>query len=187
MMPHGVHSLCFLNRKGCRAPCHALTCHSRILFIHTSLCIFCPFSDQIFKPFLLLSFESSLYILSTSPLLNMWFADIFFQSLQFVFFLLHMAFFPGVGQVGELYLFSYFAASGLSCGIWAFPYFSTTIHGQQLWHMGLGVKCPATCGLLVPSPWIKPMSPVLEGRFLTTGPPGKSPRGLSHSKNFKFR
>ena len=31
------------------------------------------------------------------------------------------------------------------------------------------------CGILVPQPGIKPMSPALQGRFLTTGPPGKSP------------
>ena len=30
------------------------------------------------------------------------------------------------------------------------------------------------CGILVPWPGIKPTSPALEGRFLTTGPPGKS-------------
>ena len=35
---------------------------------------------------------------------------------------------------------------------------------------------PAACGIVVPPPGIEPMSPALEGRFLTTGPPGKSPR-----------
>ena len=30
------------------------------------------------------------------------------------------------------------------------------------------------CGILVPPPGMEPMSPALEGRFLTTGPPGKS-------------
>ena len=29
------------------------------------------------------------------------------------------------------------------------------------------------CGILVPGPEIKPMSPALQGGFLTTGPPGK--------------
>ena len=29
------------------------------------------------------------------------------------------------------------------------------------------------CGILVPGPGIKPMSPALQGGFLTTGPPGK--------------
>ena len=34
---------------------------------------------------------------------------------------------------------------------------------------------PEPCGILVPRPGMKPTSPALEGRFLTTGPPGKSP------------
>ena len=34
--------------------------------------------------------------------------------------------------------------------------------------------CPAACGILVPWPGIEPASPALEGRFLATGPPGKS-------------
>ena len=29
------------------------------------------------------------------------------------------------------------------------------------------------CGILVPQPGIEPMPPVLEGRVLATGPPGK--------------
>ena len=39
-----------------------------------------------------------------------------------------------------------------------------------------GLSCPTACGILVPWPGITPVSmcPVLEGRFLTTGPPGKS-------------
>ena len=36
--------------------------------------------------------------------------------------------------------------------------------------------CPMAGGILVPRLGIKPMSPALEGRFLTTGPPRKSPR-----------
>ena len=39
-----------------------------------------------------------------------------------------------------------------------------------------GLSCPAACGVLVPEPRIKPMSPILAGGFLTTGPPGKSQR-----------
>ena len=34
--------------------------------------------------------------------------------------------------------------------------------------------CPMACGILGPRPGIEPMSPALQGRFLTTGPPGKS-------------
>ena len=36
------------------------------------------------------------------------------------------------------------------------------------------LSCPVACGILVPWPGIKPVSPALEGRFLTTGPRGKS-------------
>ena len=40
------------------------------------------------------------------------------------------------------------------------------------------LSCPVACGILVPQPGIKPMSPALQGRFLTTEPPGKSPWNL---------
>ena len=43
---------------------------------------------------------------------------------------------------------------------------------QALEHAGL--VAPLTCGFLVPRPGIEPASPALEGRFLTTRPPGKS-------------
>ena len=36
------------------------------------------------------------------------------------------------------------------------------------------LSCPEARGILVPRPGIEPMSPALAGRFLTTGPPGKS-------------
>ena len=48
------------------------------------------------------------------------------------------------------------------------------------------LSCPTACGILVLQPGIEPMSPALEGRFLTTGPPGKSPSFLFYSgKIFK--
>ena len=37
---------------------------------------------------------------------------------------------------------------------------------------------PVPCGILVSRPGIEPMSPALEGGFLTAGPPGKSPKVL---------
>ena len=37
-----------------------------------------------------------------------------------------------------------------------------------------GLSWAMACRLLVPGPGIKPISPALEGRFLITGPPGKS-------------
>ena len=39
----------------------------------------------------------------------------------------------------------------------------------------LGLRCPAVCGVLVPWPETKPVSPELQGISLTTGSPGKSP------------
>ena len=41
-----------------------------------------------------------------------------------------------------------------------------------------GLSCPAACGILAPQPGIQSASPALEDGFLTTGPPGKSPRIL---------
>ena len=41
---------------------------------------------------------------------------------------------------------------------------------QQLW---LGLTCSAALGILVFQPRVELLSPALQGRFLTTGPPGK--------------
>ena len=38
----------------------------------------------------------------------------------------------------------------------------------------LELRCPKACGILVPRLGIESQSPVLKGRFLTTGPSGKS-------------
>ena len=38
----------------------------------------------------------------------------------------------------------------------------------------MGLVAPKACGILIPQPGIEPVSPALEGGFLTTGPPGKS-------------
>ena len=40
------------------------------------------------------------------------------------------------------------------------------------------LSCPTALGILIPSPEIEPMSPALQGEFLTTGPPGKPSLGL---------
>ena len=47
-----------------------------------------------------------------------------------------------------------------------------TVYGFLL--LWCRVSRPVECGILVPQPRIKPMSPALEGGFLTTGLPGKS-------------
>ena len=57
------------------------------------------------------------------------------------------------------------------------------------WHVGSIVaahrlSCSVARGILVPHPGIEPMSHALQGRFLTTGPPGKSL--FSFHKNLNF-
>jgi len=74
-----------------------------------------------------------------------------------------------------IYLF--LAASGLCLGTWALH--CGTWASLYLWLEGSvvvvwGFSCPAARGILVPRPGIEPMSPSLEGGFLTTGPPRKS-------------
>ena len=58
----------------------------------------------------------------------------------------------------------------------------------SLWHAGSlvearGLSCPKACGILVPQPGIEPTSPALEGRFFTTGLPGKSPKMVIFSNS----
>ena len=42
---------------------------------------------------------------------------------------------------------------------------------------------PQACGMLAPWPGIEPRRPALEGKALTTGPPGKSPDLISFLKD----
>ena len=41
------------------------------------------------------------------------------------------------------------------------------------------LRCPVACRVLVSRPGIEPVPPALAGRFLTAGPPGKSPSHIS--------
>ena len=73
-------------------------------------------------------------------------------------------------------LLIYLAALGLSCGtqdlhcvIWDFSLRHT---GSKVAMHGL--SCSMAWGILDPWSRIEPMSPALQDRFLTTGPPGKS-------------
>ena len=50
--------------------------------------------------------------------------------------------------------------------------------GAQVSLVVVEAQLPMACGLLAPQPGAEFMSPALEGRFLTTGPPGKSPPSL---------
>ena len=53
----------------------------------------------------------------------------------------------------------------------------------QLWQ-ALRLSCSKACGILV-LPRIKPMSPALQGGFLTTGPPGKLLDHIFNSKDLQ--
>ena len=84
-------------------------------------------------------------------------------------------------------VFYFFDCSGswLLCGL-------SPVAGRRLWGtrtsvttaprllsldaevVALGLSCPMVCGVLVPRPGIEPVSPALEGGFLTTGPPRKA-------------
>ena len=65
------------------------------------------------------------------------------------------------------------AACGLlpSCGAWAPEHTGSLVVARRL-------GCPKVYGILVPRPEMEPMSPALEGRFLTSGLPKKSLRLL---------
>ena len=65
-----------------------------------------------------------------------------------------------VGKRSDGYLHYYFCF--WLC--WVF----VAVHGLSL-DMVHGLSGPATCGILVPCPGIKPKSPWLQGRFFTTG------------------
>ena len=64
---------------------------------------------------------------------------------------------------------SFFAVHGLSsCGLWV-PKRAVSVVAMH------GLTCSTACGILVPRLGMEPMSSALQGRFSTTGPPGKSP------------
>ena len=60
--------------------------------------------------------------------------------------------------------FVHLASSGLGCVTQAFLV------------VICGLSCSAACGILTLPLGIEPASPASQGRFLNTGPPGKSPR-----------
>ena len=74
--------------------------------------------------------------------------------------------FPGCREGGLLSSCSALASHcpGFSCGAWGLGHMDSVVVAHQL-------CCPSACGI---SPaGIKPISPALAGRVLTTGPPGK--------------
>ena len=57
--------------------------------------------------------------------------------------------------------------------------FRCSTQNLQLWRQGsvfvaCGLSCSMACRILVPQPRIEPVSPALQGGFLTIGPPGNS-------------
>ena len=93
-----------------------------------------------------------------------------------------------------MYLQIFLAALGLCCSacaslvvVWC-VHFRVQGQTESLQRSGSlavapGLSCPIACGILVPWPGIKPVFPALKGRFLTTGPPGKSQPCFLTSKN----
>ena len=49
-----------------------------------------------------------------------------------------------------------------------------------------GLRVPMACGTFVPQSGMEPMSPALEGRFLTTGAPGRSLKDVFNSLIFQL-
>ena len=89
----------------------------------------------------------------------------------------HMATLWSRGYCHKFWFFFFFlvsicflAALGFSCGMW-----DLSLQGTGFFLVvAHRLVCCGTCGILVPWPGIKHVSPALESRFLTTGPPGKS-------------
>ena len=84
-------------------------------------------------------------------------------------------------QVGSLFFFSFGCTGSLlqHVGFWLWFVGSWSSGAQQSQHKGswvevLWLHCPAAHGILLPPPGTEPMTSALEGRLLTTGPPGKS-------------
>ena len=76
-------------------------------------------------------------------------------------------------------------ALGLSCSAWDFCCIMRDLPLQQLNSLVAVCKlsCSTACGILVSQAGIEPISPALQGRFLTTGPPGKSPGTASSASS----
>ena len=98
----------------------------------------------------------------------------FGRNLHIVFCMAALFYIPTKGRTQSFYfiflIVIYLTALGLSCGTWHL----------LLWTAQTpAVVCPTAGRILVPQPRIEPASSALQGRFLTTGPPGKSWGGNS--------
>ena len=78
-------------------------------------------------------------------------------------------------EVTELILLLLFlAVLVLHCGKWASLVMALGLQSMQAQQLRLTGLVVHACRILVPLPGIEPMSPALEGRFLTTRWPGKA-------------
>ena len=101
----------------------------------------------------------------------------FFFLLCRVFVAAHGIFVAACGSFVEVHrLFVVMRGLLSSCGAQAPKHTGSVVAVRRL-------SCPAGCGILVPRPGMEPASPVLEGGFLTTGPPGKSHDFVSFSSH----
>ena len=68
------------------------------------------------------------------------------------------------------------AALGLSCSTQDLCCIRRDLSAKYVYSLVVvrGLSSSMACGILVHLPGIKPMSPALQGGFLTSGPPGKS-------------
>ena len=84
------------------------------------------------------------------------------------FFIVERGLLSSCGVWAPEHMGSVVAVRGLSiCGTWVPERAGSVVAARRL-------SCPTACGILVPRPGIEPASPALEGRLLTTAPPGKS-------------
>ena len=93
--------------------------------------------------------SSSSYISHVLPILQ----DFFFFELLVVLVVARKLFVAACGVLP-------------SCGAWAPEHTGSLVVARRL-------GCPKVYGILVPRPEMEPVSPAFQGRFLTTGPPGK--------------
>ena len=69
------------------------------------------------------------------------------------------------------------SAQNLCCIVWDLSlwYRDSLVVAHGLSSCGMIVTCPQACEILVPGGGIEPAPSALQGGFLTTRPPGKSP------------
>ena len=121
------------------------------------------------------SFFHLVFVLEVLPCCNMY--QYFIHFLKNIYFWLRWVLVAahGIFRCGTwVFSLELWHTGSRACGLCSCSAGSLVVpHGLS--SCGVRLRCPAACGILVPWPALKPASPALEGRFSTTGPPGKSP------------